>query len=660
MNRTALLLVAVLLAAALAGVFALLAGDEGAAPAGPALPGAGAVAPQGLPTFRTGDGEAAPEELARPAAAGDAAPPAAGAPRAAPSARPAGPVRRLAGRVVRASDGTPLGGIAVTCVPPEREPGPSVISSEADGRFTLDAAPQDAAELELTLVSGPLPRAARVAVPPGAEPLDGLELVFDSGFRVQGLVLDATGHPLPGARIDVARRAAGVADESGRFLVRDVLAAPGETVLQLRADAPWHARGRADVLVPRSPEALPSVELRLVGSGRIEGSVTHPDRRPAEGVRVECAFRMDDDGRNEILIELGASCDAEGRYLIDQVPEGRYLVTASQLCAPGTPPSGQAPVAFVLGVEVVAGRSTALDIALPAPAAIAGRVLDSSGRALVGARVALRRILRWPAPTFTGHMVTLSDGVHMEVRAGPDGVGQTTVRRDEASQETGPGGLYAFEGLAEGLRELEVRDAEGRLAPATRALEVRAGTRHEPLDFVLAAGLALRAQVVDEQGRALEGVAVHVAEADANAITGDDLRAHSGADGWFEVDGLTPARKTLSLALEGYGYVWEQIDPASPPTRFVMLRAPQLRGRVVDAQTDEPVEAYSLLVETEGAYMTSDVQPHPDGVFATDVGPDARCRVTIGAPGYQPLVVEELRPRPEGEPLPTFRLLRQP
>lgn len=666
MNRTVLALV-LLAALALAGTLVLLSGAHGEDGASD-LARSRRDAAQGLPSFTTAEpqdelGEPAdlPHRTGTEAEAGRDSP-AAGGPVAA--AAPGVPTRRVAGRILRASDGSPLAGIEIRSEPFGETPAPPAALSAEDGSFALPAVPTSVSELTLA-VTGAAPRMARVPIPSGPEPLEGLELVFDSGFRVAGRVLDAAGHPLPGARLDVGRRAEALAGPDGRFLVLDVRAEAGEGALTVRAFAPWHAEGRADILVPRSPQAVPQVELRLTGSGRIAGRVTRPDGSPAVNAQVECRFRMGDAGDSQVLRGPGTSTDGEGRYELDHVPAGRYVIAAAQ-------PESDLPLvrpveirepavlAWIPGVEVAEGRSTPLDIALPAPAAIAGRVLDGSGRPVAGARLTLERLLHWPAPGFQGHSVTISEGVHLETASGPDGVALTSARSQEAERLTGHDGLYAFEGLAQGARRLHVRDAGDQLAPQSRELDLRAGERLDPLDFVLATGLVLRAQVVDPAGRPLEGAQVYLAEAATHAITGEDLRARSGADGWFEAGGLAPGRKLLSISLAGYGHLYEELDPAAAPARFVLAPAPKLRGRVLDALTGEPVAAYALRVEAGSSYMESDVQPRPDGVFEADVGAEDLCRVTIRPPGYVPLELADLRALPEGQPVPEYRVNRAP
>ncbi len=656
MSRNVLLVVAVLGALAVLGAVLLVSGDVVAPPPGTGGPGRPALSEEAreLPTFAgEGGAAAAPEALAVEPDAQDVL---------AREHLAFEPTRLVTGRVVRLSDGAPLkvspnfltptGSMMVCYAEP---PG-------AEGDVQYWDVPVSCHALEFTLDDPEV--SLQVPIEPGAEDIIGLHVVLDTGFILRGLVLDDSGSPIARAVVDVARRREGTSDDSGRFVLRDVLAEPGERVLEVRASAPWHALAATEVLVPRSSTESPFVELRLAGSGRLAGRVTWADGAPAEATQVSVEYLMAPDGESRSIDGLDTSTVEDGRYDIDHVPAGRFLVSAGRAALPpGGLPDGQpghAPLElWIPDVDVVTGRVTTLDIVLPPPAAIAGRVLDGAGRQLAGAQVALRRIARWPAPAVQGHTISVSSRVHLETRGG-DGQGQTTLRTEEAEQVTDEHGLYAFEDLAEGEREVEVRDAEGRLSPQTRTVLVRAGTRHEATDFVLVEGLTLRAQVVDAQGRPLEGASVHVAEDAAHTIGSEDFAARSDPDGWFEVRGLSPATKTLSVNLQDYAWYWAPFEPTSPPQRVVLQRALKLRGEVVDSSTGLPIEAFTLRVEFEGTSMSTDAQSHPGGLFEHDLPGDLRCTVTVGAPGYADLTLEELLPSATTLTPARFRLLHRP
>src|SRR6185436_4220731 len=100
-------------------------------------------------------------------------------------------------------------------------------------------------------------RSQVVDLPGGERATRNLEIVFDSGFRVEGRVVDEAGAPVVGAGVDVARQSEGVTDEAGRFLVKDIAPGDGMTVVEARAWAPWRVRAKSDVIVPRDVTEMP-------------------------------------------------------------------------------------------------------------------------------------------------------------------------------------------------------------------------------------------------------------------------------------------------------------------------------------------------------------------------------------------------------------------
>jgi Carboxypeptidase regulatory-like domain len=677
MNRKVLLVVVALGAVAALGVYALLSADSAPEAGSATAARRGEARPGELPTFRddTPIPERAPEALE---AAPGAAPPAQ-APDAPRAAVPAGPKRTIAGRVVRASDGTPIEDVEVGCrlipgVPADGADAPQRIDPEsddaplnypgathtaADGSFEV-VVPAEAKKLTLSTSR----RSHEVELPAGTDDVRGLEIVFDSGFRVAGRVLDEAGAPLVGASVDVARQSEGTTDEAGHFLVKDIAPDEMQTVVEARAWAPWRVRAKADVIVPRDVTELPFVELHLAGSGRLEGRVTHADGSPAIMAVVDAAFRMETGGGNEPTEGMSTSTNESGAYDIDHVPAARYLVRAGgksmallsmaytfeagghgsvSLHPDGEQGSDAVPETWVQDVVVTSGQVTRLDIVLPAGALLAGRVLDAGGSPVPGAHVLLERRARWPAPDINGSSVMTTEGLTIETRGG-DGKGETVVRLQEARIDADEHGHFEFPGLGAGERMIVATDPAGRLAPAQRSIVLGGDERLASFDLVLSTGLVLRSRVTDPSGHPLAGASISVKDAGTSRFIAGDLAARSGDDGYFEASGLTPGKKTISISLEGYAEIYDEVDPESPPAAYVMQPAPKIHGEVVDALTGQPVEAFGLTITKENTIMQQGVTSRPGGTFVEDVEDDAHCGVTINAPGYEPLTLEQVQP----------------
>ncbi|HEX5010030.1 MAG TPA: carboxypeptidase regulatory-like domain-containing protein [Planctomycetota bacterium] len=672
MNRKVLLVVVALAALAALGIVALLSADAASPGAAPAAAAHRADNPSAaLPTFR--DDTPAPERAPQTLQAAPGAVEPGAAPAEPQAARPSGPTRTIAGRVLRASDGTPIEGVdlSIRTHAPQPPPLPKGVQVAAD-EWVIDVTGKSAADgtFELTIpaaapqltVSTPH-RNQSVELPPGEQDLRNLEIVFDSGFRVAGRVLDEAGAPLVGASVDVAKQGEGTTDEAGRFLLKDIAPDEQQTVVEARAWAPWRVRAKADVIAPRDVTEMPFVELRLAGSGRLEGRVTHADGSPAIMAVVDVAFHMETGGGNEPTEELSTSTNESGAYDVDHVPAARYLVRAGgksvsllsmayQVAANGqggveVHPAGQpgdaVPEVWVQDVVVTTGQVTHLDIVLPAGALLAGRVLDAGGSPVPRAHVLLERRARWPAPDINGSSIMTTDGMSIETRGG-DGKGETLLRLQEARVDADEHGHFEFPGLGAGERLLVATDPDGRLAPAQRTIVLSGDERLTSYDLVLSAGLVLRSRVTDPAGHPLAGAGIYIKEAGSSTITAADLKSHSGDDGYFEASGLSPGKKTISISLDGYANIHEEVDPEAPPAAYVMQPAPRIHGEVVDALTGQPVEAFEIKIAKESSIMIDSVSSRPGGTFVEDVENDELCAVTISAPGYEPLELKQVQP----------------
>jgi hypothetical protein len=667
MNSRTLLIVIVLGALAVAGAIFVLSSGEPGGEAGPGARGEKA-APDALPTFASDVAGREPtrEQVAKPVEVPHAAPGQQGEGAAAHAAMDFGPMRTLSGTITRASDGTPLGGVvlsgfqaaSLTMTATAGASFPTATSSD-DGAFRY-AVPVSASKLTLTLPANGATQ--DFPLEPDGKDLE-VDLVFDSGFRIDGRVTDGNLSPVADAQVECGgAQATTTAD--GHFQLRDVWP-EGEPAVKVTASATLRTRAVADVLVPRSSRDIPTVELKLLGAGALTGVVSFSDRSPAPGAMVEVVLRQLADGVGETQ-ELSAECNEEGLYTVDHVPAGHYLVQvtdrskqplAVEVHSRGerrrvewTKPvvatgSQELPLGtWMQDVPVVEGQTTRADFQLSAGATLAGRVLDELRRPVVGARVALQRHTTWPAPEMNGSSIMSTEGMMVESRGEGDGAGKTTVTRDLGELRTDAEGKYAFSGLSAGEHRLAVNDLAGHLSPALREFVLRGDEHLDSEDFTLIAGLSVRTRIVDPEGRGLAGASISIAELGSNVIGRKDFAGTSGADGWFEKHGLTPGKKRISISLSGYGFLWEELDPAAPPPSYVLKPAPKLHGLVVDASSNEPVLAYALKLEMQGSTMISDVQSREGGAFEEDVGEDKSCTVTITAPGYLPLTLENIVP----------------
>jgi hypothetical protein len=116
------------------------------------------------------------------------------------------------------------------------------------------------------------------------------------------------------------------------------------------------------------------------------------------------------DGRDQVV--ASAMSDGQGRFVVDDLEPGRYVVTASKAGFVGA--SYGAPEFGYLGVPVALDsgqRVNGLTLRLPIGASISGRVLDESGRLLPGVSVRLRiRGARGRVPALVSPVTAVAAG----------------------------------------------------------------------------------------------------------------------------------------------------------------------------------------------------------------------------------------------------------
>jgi thermitase len=183
---------------------------------------------------------------------------------------------------------------------------------------------------------------------------------------ITGKVTDAaTGLPIVGATVTDGARTA-LSDTNGQYIISDV---PQGTYTVSASAIGYSASSQAVSVVAGQTITANFALAKLPSPGSIAGKITDsaagspiPEATVSDGART-------------------ALSDTNGQYVISDVPEGNYTVTAS---ATGYSTSSQA-------VSAVAGQTATANFALaklPSPGSIAGKITDSAdGSPIPGATV---------------------------------------------------------------------------------------------------------------------------------------------------------------------------------------------------------------------------------------------------------------------------------
>ena len=167
-------------------------------------------------------------------------------------------------------------------------------------------------------------------------------------------------------------------------------------------------------------------------TGFISGQIRESDGSPAAGVRVAVTPA---DRPDEILVRIGET-DASGRFRLDEIPPGRYLVTAGVRMAPtyypGVKDAGDARIVVVSAGSTV----SAIDFQLVKPTTVRVRAHVNGVPA------------RAPAGLFMGMLIPVSE-------AG------LPLRRRLLGVDVQPDGSFTFEQVTPGLYEIGVFPANG-------------------------------------------------------------------------------------------------------------------------------------------------------------------------------------------------------
>ncbi|MCP3144484.1 carboxypeptidase regulatory-like domain-containing protein [Pyxidicoccus xibeiensis] len=544
-----------------------------------------------------------------------------------PSARrteaPASAPGAFSGRVVSAIDGQGVSGAELTFAGPT---GAASVRTNEAGNFDFKPDREGLWQVASILADGFLPFGPDWGQSP-------IRLVARAGSGVEGLLLaltpeeswtvrveDPDTRPLAGAQV---RLLTGRAGETVLFPTQDQFVTGANGEVQLRAPErssvearhPGHAPARAE-LSARVPNRRIVLRLRPESTAATEviaGRVVDDSGMAIAGARVwveppRATSLPGADGTDAPVAE--ALADADGRFVLERLPPGRYDVSARILERVGT----TVP-------NVQAGRKD-LVLTLARGARLSGRVRDDQGNPVASFRLELL-LHRGPLERETGTPLTVVD----------------------------PEGRFAVEGVAPGTYSLQV--ASHGWAPSLSSVQVAPGTKEVgSLEVTLASGVRLEGQVVKAGGGGpVAGARVQAEGGMYGAALATAYDAMTDVSGRFVMEGLAPG--TLSLSVSATGHDTRIVDrvrvgPGAPPLPPIEL-TPVAEG---EAERVELVGIGAVLGPRDDALVLGQLFPG-GGAHEAGLKPgDAIVRID-GTPVVElgfPTAVQRIR-GPEGSRL---------
>ncbi len=239
------------------------------------------------------------------------------------------PGAELRGRVVSATDGSPVPSIDVELFEVYRAQIFGIATSDANGEFRFGGLVPNGRYRAAVISGGRGDSAAYFDVDLNGE-IPPVELVVDGTWALEGVVLDEGGLPIENVVLTLRDVVTGspvpersvLSNDSGEFRF-DGLGAQRHFSL-----AAWHPDyvplTFADVQAGEA--SFTSVQLRLVGGGRVGGVVRDQSGAPLAGALVRLSTRGDSGATSPASEFLYTYTDSDGAFEFDHAPSGGIVL----------------------------------------------------------------------------------------------------------------------------------------------------------------------------------------------------------------------------------------------------------------------------------------------------------------------------------------------
>ena len=457
--------------------------------------------------------------------------------------------------------------------------------SDSQGRFELDGLwPRQ----HTVIASHPDWAAGRIdGVPAGG----GTELVLrlGEGAEVSGTVVDNAGQSVADAivfveggdpRLDEYTQTA----PDGSFH----LASLAPRTIRLRAWAEGYVSGELERVTLSAAEPLHDVQIVLSAGGALTGVVVDPAGEPIESATVQLRVEVKDG----YSFGLNSKTNAEGAYTIRGLIPGEAYVGSARH-------KDWVPAAiakFTASDQMVEHEP----LLLTTGSILRGRVVDVAGESVPGARVRVKVV----------------DSEHPLHRLHDS--------RTSLGTDADEDGRFKLSHLGAGDYRVRVR-AFGFAHFESEVISLRIGGSQLERDFVLGGGGRVSGEVVLHDGQPLADAEIEIRRTSGGVCA----RASSDSDGQFLVAGLADDVYKVYASLTDLGSTEAPGVTVGERVRLVLGGQGRIAGRVVDAWSDSPIEAFSVslvprsegktdmarLLRSGGVEPTSHRFANPDGRF---------------------------------------------
>ncbi len=467
-----------------------------------------------------------------------------------------------------------------------------------------------------------------------------LRAVLDTGLAIRGRVIDPDGRPVEGAIVlsedDTPSQllplgldappqgsAAATSDSEGAFEIAHLRR--GRHLL--RATRAGLGAGWSEPIDLSKGDPPESVAIRLARPGAVEGQVARDDGAPWSGAFVVASL-LDTTFEHACMTYGHVAADAEGRFAIEDLPPGLYVVLNV------SEGRDQGPTASprVQQVHIEAGVRTRVD--LPGGSqgtTLEGTLLASDARPLAGCDVTLvpkrRQGADWKSTrsreggrfdfpslspgtyaVYVGESLGAEFALQCEIEVPAVPVFRSTVRAGLCALRGGvldarsgaglPGsvivlevqtdagfvfagksvasgeGLYVLRFLPAGSYRITAYPTTGRFGLETvGGIEIGASDTETVRDFSLHPGAVLVVRVADSTGKPVVGASVRFLDANdlAVAFSPDDV---TDASGTLRVQGVKPGRWTVRASRERFKPASTTLDLVAEEERAVEIILP--------------------------------------------------------------------------------------